>query len=594
MTENMKTSPRPGLTRRLLVYSLPYWRSMLLSLILILFLSALINYLPVVIKRITDYCLLNNEIAAEDRLKELTRLSGLYLMLAAAGHVIHYIQGLLTAWLGQRIIYDLRIDLFKKIMHLHQGHFDRTPVGALLTRATSDIDRLQRFVTDGVVGTVADVFMLISIMVYMVLINVRIALVLFAVLPLIFGALFLISGRLRNANRLIRKRQSSLNALLQEYLVGMTTIQLFNREAVAQDEFDARNSGLRAAYFDEVRWFSLYFPVIEGGQAIAFVLILGAGGFLILNNTGLISLGVLIAFLTYIRNFFRPLGSLSDKAGMFQMAMAAAERVFALMDMPEEIADPAEPLPPARIDGDIEFKNVSFAYQEENWVLKNVSFRVQPGQVIAVVGATGAGKTTIVNLIGRFYDVQRGSVMIDGQDVRAFSKTDLRERLGYVFQDPFIFAGTVAENISLLNPDLGRDDLISAARTVNAHGFISEMPDGYDTTLNERGEGLSLGQKQLLSMARTLAQNPELLFVLDEATASVDTATEVLIQDALGKLMHNRTSIVIAHRLSTIRHADRILVLRHGELVDEGTHSELMLRRGYYRQLYELLQHSPH
>lgn len=594
MTENMKTSPKSGLTRRLLVYSLPYWRWMLLSLILILFLSALINYLPVVIKRITDYCLLNNEIAAKDRLKELTRLSGLYLMLAAVGHVIHYIQGLLTAWLGQRIIYDLRVDLFKKIMHLHQGHFDRTPVGALLTRATSDIDRLQRFVTDGVVGTVADVFMLISIMVYMVLINVRIALVLFAVLPLIFGALFLISGRLRNANRLIRKRQSSLNALLQEYLVGMTTIQLFNREAVAQDEFDARNSGLRAAYFDEVRWFSLYFPVIEGGQAIAFVLILGAGGFLLINNTGLISLGVLIAFLTYIRNFFRPLGSLSDKAGMFQMAMAAAERVFALMDMPEEIADPAEPLPPARINGDIEFSNVWFAYQEENWVLKNVSFRVQPGQVIAVVGATGAGKTTIVNLIGRFYDVQRGSVMIDGQDVRAFSKTDLRERLGYVFQDPFIFAGTVAENISLLNPDLSQNDLISAAKTVNAHGFISDMPDGYDTTLNERGEGLSLGQKQLLSMARTLAQNPELLFVLDEATASVDTATEVLIQDALGKLMHNRTSIVIAHRLSTIRHADRILVMRHGELVDEGTHGELMQRRGYYRQLYELLQHSPH
>jgi len=477
---------------------------------------------------------------------------------------------------------------------LHQGHFDRTPVGALLTRATSDIDRLQRFVTDGVVGTVADVFMLISIMVYMMLIHVRIALVLFAVLPLIFGALFFISGRLRNANRLIRKRQSSLNALLQEYLVGMTTIQLFNREAVSQSEFDTRNGGLRAAYFEEVRWFSLYFPVIEGGQAIAFILILGAGGFLLLNNTGLISLGVLIAFLTYIRNFFRPLGSLSDKAGMFQMAMAAADRVCALRDTPEEIAEPAEPLPPARIDGDIEFNNVWFAYQDENWVLKNVSFRVRPAQVIAVVGAPGAGKSTTVTRIGRFYDVQRGSVMIDGQDVRAFRKTDLRRRLGYVFQDPFIFAGTVAENISLLNPDLSRSDLIGAARTVNAHGFISEMPDGYDTTLNERGEGLSLGQKQLLSMARTLAQNPELLFVLDEATASVDTATEVLIQDALGKLMHNRTSIVIAHRLSTIRHADRILVMRHGELVDEGTHGELMLRRGYYRQLYELLRHSPH
>ena len=592
MTENAETSPKYGLARRLLTYSLPYRRWMVLSLILILALSALINYLPVLIKRITDSCLLNDEIASAERLKGLTRLSGLYLAMAIGGHVIRYLQGLLTAWLGQRIIYDLRVNLFKKVLRLHQGHFDQTPVGALLTRVTSDIDRLQRFVTDGVVGTIADIFMLISIMVYMLVIHVQVALVLFAVLPLIFGALFLINGKLRNANRMIRKRQSALNALLQEYLVGMTTIQLFNREAAAQDEFGTRNSDLRAAYFEEVRWFSLYFPVIEGGQAVAFILILGAGGFMLINNTGLISLGVLIAFLTYIRNFFRPLGSLSDKAGMFQMAMAAAERVFALMDIPEQIEDPYEPLAPARIDGKIEFKDVSFAYQDENWVLKNLSFSVRPGQVIAIVGATGAGKSTIVNLIGRFYDVQRGEVMIDGQDVRSFRKTDLRRRLGYVFQDPFIFAGTIAENISLLNPDLGRDDLIGAARTVNAHGFISEMPDGYDTVLNERGEGLSLGQKQLLSMARTLAQNPELLFVLDEATASVDTATEVLIQDALAKLVRNRTSIVIAHRLSTIRHADRILVMRHGELVDEGTHNELMLRRGYYRQLYELLQHS--
>jgi ABC-type multidrug transport system fused ATPase/permease subunit len=422
---------------------------------------------------------------------------------------------------------------------------------------------------------------------------VQVALVLFTILPPMFGLLYIINGKLRNANRQIRERQASLNALLQEDLVGMTTIQLFNREQIAQDEFKARNTNLRSAYFEEVRWFSLYFPVIEGGQALAFLLILGTGGFLLLNKSSLISLGVLIAFLTYIRNFFRPLGSLSDKAGMFQMAMASAERVFALIDTPEEINDPDEPLMSEDIHGSIEFRNAWFAYQDENWVLKDLSFTVRPGQVIAVVGATGAGKSTIVNLIGRFYDVQRGSVSINGHNVQVFRKTDLRQCLGYVFQDPFVFAGTVADNISLLNPDLSEDDVIGAAKTVNAHGFISKMPDGYETTLNERGEGLSLGQKQLLSMARTLAQNPKLLFVLDEATASVDTATEVLIQDALNKLMHNRTSIVIAHRLSTIRHADRILVMRHGELVDSGTHDELMLRHGYYRQLYELLQHSP-
>ncbi|UCF17818.1 MAG: ABC transporter ATP-binding protein [Phycisphaerales bacterium] len=593
MTEDVKTSAKSGLALRLLRYSLPYWRWMLLSLVLILIVSAIINYLPVLIKRMTDSCLLNEDLVADDRLKGLTELSMLYVGLALGGHLIGYIQALLTAWLGQRIIYDLRVSLFKKVIHLHQGHFDRTPVGSLLTRVTSDIDRLQRFVTDGVVGTVADVFMLGTIMVYMLLIHVNVALVLFAMLPLLFGVLFFVNGKLRNANRQIRKRQATLNALLQEDLVGMTTIQLFNRESAAKDEFTERNTDLRAAHFEEVRWFSLYFPVIEAGQALAFILILGAGGYLLLANSGLISLGVLIAFLTYIRNFFRPLGSLSDKAGMFQMAMAAAERVFALIDIPEEIPDPQEPLARQSIDGKIEFRGVWFAYEDDNWVIKNLSFGVRPGEVIAVVGATGAGKSTIINLIGRFYDIQRGAVMIDGQDVRAFRKTDLRRRLGYVFQDPFIFAGTVAENISLLNPDLSRDDLTAAAKTVNAHGFISDMPDGYDTVLNERGEGLSLGQKQLLSMARTLAQNPELLFVLDEATASVDTATEVLIRDALGKLMHNRTSIVIAHRLSTIRHADRILVMRHGELVDEGTHDELMLRRGYYRQLYELLQHSP-
>jgi ATP-binding cassette subfamily B multidrug efflux pump len=593
MTKDAESPHKSRLARRLLRYSLPYWRWMLLSLILILILSGLINYLPVLIKRITDSCLLNHNVAADDRIRKLGYLSWVYLVLALVGHSIRYVQGLLTAWLGQRIVYDVRIDLFKKVTRLHQAYFDRTAVGALLTRVTTDIDRVQMFVTDGVVGTVADVFMLASIMVYMVLINVQVALALFAALPLIFGALFLINGRLRNANRMIRKRQASLNALLQEDLVGMTTIQLFNREAVAQTEFMERNANLRAAYFEEVRWFSLYFPVIEAGQAAAFLLILGTGGVLLLRHSGFISLGVLIAFLTYVRNFFRPLGSLSDKAGMFQTAMAAAERIFALIDTPEEITDPDEPLATERIDGTIEFDHVWFAYEDENWVLKDLNFRIQPGEVIAVVGATGAGKSTIINLIGRFYDVQQGSVRIDGHDVRAFRKTDLRQRLGYVLQDPFLFTATVADNISLLNPNLSRDDLIDAAKTVNAHGFVSEMPDGYDTMLNERGEGLSLGQKQLLSMARTLAQNPRLLFVMDEATANVDSATEMLIQDALSKLMNERTSIVIAHRLSTIRHADRILVMRHGELIDSGTHDELMKREGYYRQLYELLRRRP-
>lgn len=577
----------------MLEYARPYTRWMVLALVVIIAMSGLVNYLPVLIKQITDTCLLNKNATVDVRISRLGHLSLLYILFALIGHILRYGQGMLTAWLGQRIIYDLRMAVYKKVMRLHQGHFDRTPVGALLTRVTSDIDRMQGFVTDGVVGTVADVFMLASIMVYMVIIHWQVALALFTVLPVMFVALHLINRKLRHANRLIRERQSAMNSVLQEDIVGMTTIQLFNRQASAQGDFRERNTALRSAYYEEVHWFSLYFPIIDAGQALAFILILGTGGWLLLNQSSVISLGVLVAFLTYTRDFFRPLGSLSDKASLFQVAMASAERIFALLDTPEAIADPKRALPASEIAGPIAFDHVWFAYDKDHWVIKDLSFAVDPGQIIAVVGATGAGKSTIINLIGRFYDVQKGAVTINGHDIRQFKKTHLRSRLGYVFQDPFIFAGTVADNISLLNPDLALDDLVNAAKTVNAHDFVTAMPNGYDTALNERGDGLSFGQKQLLCMARTLAQNPDLLFVMDEATASIDTASEILIQDALNKLMHNRTSIVIAHRLSTIRHANQILVMRHGALIDSGTHDELIQHNGYYKHLYDLLSHSP-
>jgi len=593
MEKQKKTSFDTGAAKRLLAYARPYARWLALALLLITLMSGLVNYLPVLIKQITDTCLLNTDAATDVRISRLGHLSLLYITFALIGHILRYSQGMLTAWLGQRIIYDLRIAVYKKAMRLHQGHFDRTPVGALLTRVTSDIDRMQGFVTDGVVGTLADIFMLVSIMIYMVIIHWQVALALFTVLPVMFVALHLVNKKLRHANRMIRERQSAINTVLQEDIVGMTTIQLFNRQTSAQGEFRERNTTLRSAYYDEVHWFSLYFPIIDAGQALAFILILGTGGWLLLNQSSVISLGVLVAFLTYIRDFFRPLGSLSDKAGLFQIAMASAERIFALLDTPEAITDPERALLPSEITGPIAFDHVWFAYDKDHWVIKDLSFQVEPGQIIAVVGATGAGKSTIINLIGRFYDVQKGAVTINGQDVRQFKKAHLRSRLGYVFQDPFVFAGTVSDNISLLNPDLALDDLVSAAKTVNAHGFITAMDQGYDTVLNERGDGLSFGQKQLLCMARTLAQNPELLFVMDEATASIDTATEILIQDALNNLMHNRTSIVIAHRLSTIRHANQILVMRHGTLIDSGTHDELMAHDGYYKHLYELLRHSP-
>ncbi|QHI68634.1 ABC transporter ATP-binding protein [Tichowtungia aerotolerans] len=583
-------NPSRGLARRLLRYALPYWPWLLLALVLVLTVSASINYLPVLIKHLTDQCLLDTSAPAATRIHLLGQISLTYLVITLIGYILRYAQGLLTVWIGQKIVYDLRVDVFHKALRMHQAWFDRTPVGTLLTRVTSDIERLQAFVTDGVAGTVADLFMLFGIMGYMLLISPRLSMVLFLLLPPLFALLFFVNHKLRNANRLIRKRQAALNALTQEDITGITTIQLFNRESAARSEFDERNNDLRLAHFEEVRWFSIYFPVIETGQAVTIAIILAAGGLWLLAGGTPLTAGALIAFLAYIRDFFRPLGSLSDKAGSFQIAMASAERLFALMDTPEEVNDPDVPQPTDKIDGTIAFENVSFAYTENNPVLRNISFAVEPGQVLAVVGATGSGKTTIINLIGRYYDAKEGRITIGGTDIRDFKKEDLRKRIGTVFQDPFIFAASVADNISLLNPALTRDDIVRAATAVNADSFIRNLPNGYDTELNERGGGLSLGQKQLLAMARALAQNPDLLFVLDEATASIDTATELLIQDALGKLVKNRTSIVIAHRLSTIRNADRILVMRHGELVDSGNHDELMARAGYYRNLYEMLQ----
>ncbi len=578
------------LGHRLLRYTWPYRKGLALALVLILIVSALINYLPIVLQQMIDRSLLNQSESMEWRLAMLVRLSGVYLLITLAGYGIRYGQGLLTAWIGQRVVYDLRTDVFRKALRMQQSWFDRMPVGALMTRVTSDVERLQNFVTEGVVGSIADLFMLFGIAGYMVLLSPRLTGVLFGLLPPLFALLYLINQKLRHANRLIRQRQSELNSALQEDLAGMTTLQLFNREQTAIREFDAGNRNMQTAHVQEVRWFSLYFPLIETSEAIAVAVILAAGGaWMVAGTGGTVTMGTLIAFLACIRQFFNPLGSLSDKAGSFQIAMASAERLFGLMDLPEMLPDPVKPKPPSALHGTIAFDHVSFAYEADTPVIRDLSFRLEPGTVMAVVGATGAGKSTLINLMGRFYDPQSGSVTINGIDVREFSKAELRGQIGFVFQDPFIFAGSVADNISLRDPEVSREQLVEAAHLVNAHGFISVLPEGYDTVLHERGAGLSLGQKQLLVMARAIVRKPELLLVLDEATASIDTATEMLIQDALANLMKGRTCMVIAHRLSTIRNADHILVMRHGQLIDQGSHEELIARDGYYRTLCDML-----
>ena len=576
--------------KRLLLYSKPYIGLLSFAFLLIILTTIAINFLPVIIQKITDDCLINNDRNFDERFSLLTKLSFLYIIIAASGHFIRYIQGLITAYIGQKIIFDLRLKVFKKVLNMHQGFFDKTPVGTLMTRVTSDIERLQNFVTDGALGTIADLIMLIGIMSYMIYISPQLALTIFVSLPLLFLFMVFVNKRLLNANRNIRDRQADLNAFLQENLTGMTTVQSFNKEIKTINNFDNKHKKLRSAYYDEVKWFSLYFPTVEAGQAISTALTLLIGGIMLINGSNLVTLGTLVAFFAWIREFFRPLGSLSEKAGSFQVAIASIERVFMLLDEDEAIKNISSPKKPNKIQGKIEFKNVWFAYNEENWVIKDLSFKVAPGESLAIVGATGAGKSTIINLIGRFYDIQKGSIEIDGINIKDFEKTNLRSRLGYVFQDPFIFSDSIYNNIGIYNNKLTKNEIEDAAKTVNVDKFINQLDMKYKTILNERGEGLSLGQKQLISMARTLAQKPELLFVLDEATASIDTATEQLIQDALIKLMSNQTSIVIAHRLSTIRNANKILVMRNGKLIDKGSHDELILNQGYYSQLCELME----
>lgn len=580
--------------KRLLLYSKPYIGLLSFAFLLIILTTIAINFLPVIIQKITDECLITKNSNIHERISLLTKLSILYISIAAVGHFIRYIQGLITAYIGQKIIFDLRLKVFKKVLNMHQGFFDKTPVGTLMTRVTSDIERLQNFVTDGALGTIADLIMLIGIMSYMIFISPQLALTIFISLPILFLFMVFVNKRLLNANRNIRDRQADLNAFLQENLTGMTTVQSFNKEEQTINNFDTKHKKLRTAYYDEVKWFSLYFPTVEAGQAISTALTLLIGGIMLINGSTLVTLGTLVAFFAWIREFFRPLGSLSEKAGSFQVAIASIERVFMLLDQEEKIKNISKPKNPKKINGRIEFKNVWFAYNDTNWVVKDLSFIVNPGESLAIVGATGAGKSTIINLIGRFYDIQKGFIEIDGINIKEFEKTNLRSRLGYVFQDPFIFSDTVYNNIGIHNDKLQKSEIENAAKTVNIHKFIKQLDNGYKTILNERGEGLSLGQKQLISMARTLAQKPELLFVLDEATASIDTVSEKLIQDALIKLMSNQTSIVIAHRLSTIRNADQILVMKNGELIDQGNHNELILNDGYYKQLCEFMEINTH
>lgn len=584
-----------SLTRRLLKYVRPH-RALLAVAVTVLLGMALVNsYMPILLKTAIDDYLMSGA----DNMDLATRWAGVqrialgYILLAFVVFGLRYFQSYIMAWVGEHILFSIRADIYSKILRLPLRYMDQNPVGRLMTRVTSDVDAMQRMVTDGLVGLAADLFALVAIMGFMWMLNPRLALTLFAVFPVLFGVMVWMNGHTRNAHRLVRRRQSALNSHLQEMITGMLTIQMFGRERPVIDRFAGHNRNLREAWLESVLWLSRFFPSMELLNAVSFSLVLVVGGLAMESGSGAVTVGVLVAFLAYVRDFFRPLEDLSEKSTIFQSAMASCERIFALMDEPEEIENPPVPIPMDRFRGEVEFKDVWFAYREPEWIMKGLSFKIAAGESVAIVGATGAGKTSIISLISRFYDVQKGSVRVDGHDVREYAQVDLRRHIGMVIQDPFIFSGSVADNISLRNPAVTRDQVIQSARYVNAHRFIEQLPNGYDTLLQERGVTLSTGQKQLLALARALVANPDILLILDEATANVDTESEQWIQEALQKVMKGRTSIVIAHRLSTIRGVDRIIVLRQGEKVQEGSHDELVRREGYYRVLYELLAHHP-
>ena len=581
------------LLRRMISYIRPYAWLMLVATAVVVPLSLLGNALPLLVRDATDNYLMPTGLDAGARWQGLLHIGKLYLLIGFGAFVMRFIQGYLLSWLGQKILFDMRADIFSKILRLPFRYFDRHPVGRLMTRVSSDVDAMQRLLTDGLIGLTTDLLMLFGTLAFMFWVNPRLAFIMLALFPPLLAILFFLNTRVRSAHRAVRKQQSALNSYLQEAITGMTTVQLFNREADTRARFGGRNGPLRDAFLHSVKWFSLAFPATEIMGALSTALVLGYGGYLILQGSPDLTIGELLAFLAYIRDFFRPLDDLSEKSNVLQAAMASGERVFGLMDTEEEIHDPAQPAVLPRFRGDITFENVWFAYKDEDWVLRDLSFHISAGTSLAIVGATGAGKSSLISLIARFYDIQKGAVKVDGVDVSAYRQADLRHRIGIVLQDPFIFSGTIADNISLRTPGITREQVEAAARHVNAHTFITQRAGGYDAVLQERGAGLSTGQKQLLALARAIAQNPDILLILDEATASVDTETELLIQDALQKLMKERTSIIIAHRLSTIRHADHILVMRLGQVVEQGSHRELLNQDGYYKRLYELLSHAP-
>ena len=567
------------LARRLIRYLIPYRGVVSVSVVLLLVVSALQVVAPYLAKVAID-----GPISKGDP-HGLTGVALLFLLVLLVQFCLSFLQTYLMNWTGQRIMYDLRVAIFSHIQRLHVSYFDRNPVGRLITRVTTDVEVLNELFTAGVISIFGDVFVLTGVLVAMVFLNWKLAAVSFAVIPLLFVATMVFKVKVRGSYRRVRTCIARINAFLQENITGMSVVQIFVQEKRKFQQFDERNRDHLQANLQSIFYYAVFYPVVSLLGALAIGLIVWCGGNLVISN--LLTLGSLVAFIRYSGLFYKPISDLSEKFNILQSAMASSERIFELLDTEPAILPSPDPIRLPQVRGKIDFRNVTFSYRESLPVLKKVSFDVAPGERVAIVGATGAGKSTIINLLCRFYDVSDGEIRIDGIPIKDLALDQLRQSIAIVLQDVFLFSGTVEENIRLWQHSIDRKRVEEAARWVHADRFIAHLPDGYSQHVAERGSSLSVGQCQLLAFARALAHDPKIL-VLDEATSSVDTETELLIQDALEKLMRGRTSLVIAHRLSTIQSCDRIIVLHKGEIKEEGSHRDLLKSRGIYYKLYQL------
>ncbi len=567
------------LMRRLLRYLKPYRSSAFLALIFILAESGLTVVQPYLTKIAIDRYIRNSDVPG------LNVIAFIYLLTLAGQFVFSFGETWVLNVMGQRIMYDLRTGIFTHLQRLDVSFFDRNPVGRLMTRVTTDVDALNELFTSGVISIFGDICTLGGIVITLFLMNFRLALAIFSVVPLLFLITLAFKIKVRDSFRRVRTAIARINAFLQENIVGTAIVQIFGQEAKQYRRFTKINREHLDANLQSIFYYAIFYPLLELVGALAIGLIVWYGGLQVFQAT--LSLGALVAFVQYSDRFFRPIQDLSEKYTILQSAMASSERIFKLLDT--EQTRVSKPRPPRHtLDaGAVEFRNVTFAYNPGEIVLHDISFKVEAGERIALVGATGAGKSTIISLLSRFYDAQQGEILLDGTDIRDFDLQGLRSSIGVVLQDVFLFSGSVMDNIRLWNQSISPEKVRASAETVHAAGFIEQLKDNYATEVGERGSSLSVGQKQLLAFARALAYDPKLL-VLDEATSSIDTETELLIRDALEKLLAGRTSIIIAHRLSTIQNADRIIVLHRGRIREQGNHQELLKQKGIYWRLYQL------